>query len=195
MVTYTLSSCNQECTAFLSDDTGSIKLRSLHQGVRIWNFEEKTKQKNKKSLRQCFWLNEECPKLLSSLGIDHRRRKTIPLRNSLGKKKSSSGHHCMSGIYIIGHYVMTWSISNCEQGSGSCLFLQTQHQNVSYGREAGRTDPYGPQEMATQAHQASHRHCLCFALSCRFTGCRPLNFLYLINLKFWVRAPNGCCIL
>ena len=27
------------------------------------------------------------------------------------------------------------------------------------------------------------------------TGCCPLNFLYLINLKFWVRAPNGCCIL
>ena len=27
------------------------------------------------------------------------------------------------------------------------------------------------------------------------TGGCPLNFLYLINLKFWVRAPNGCCIL
>ena len=27
-------------------------------------------------------------------------------------------------------------------------------------------------------------------------GCYcPLNFLYLINLKFWVRAPNGCCVL
>ena len=26
-------------------------------------------------------------------------------------------------------------------------------------------------------------------------GCCPLNFLNLINLKFRVRAPNGCCIL
>ena len=26
-------------------------------------------------------------------------------------------------------------------------------------------------------------------------GCFPLNFLNLINLKFRVRAPNGCCIL
>ena len=25
-------------------------------------------------------------------------------------------------------------------------------------------------------------------------GCCPLNFLNLINLKFRVRAPNGCCI-
>ena len=51
----------------------------------------------------------------------------------------------MSGINI-GHCVMTWSISNCEQGSGTCLFLQKLHQNVSYGREAGRNDPYGPQD-------------------------------------------------
>ena len=90
----------------------------------------------------------------------------------------------MSGIYNIGHCVMTWSISNCEQGSGTCLFLQTQHQNVSCGREAGGTDPYGPQEMATQAHQASRRHYLCFATPCSPMGCCPLNFLYLINMKF-----------
>ena len=47
----------------------------------------------------------------------------------------------MSGVYNIGHCVMTWSVSNCEQGSGTCLFLQTQHQNVSNGREVGRNDP------------------------------------------------------
>ena len=76
----------------------------------------------------------------------------------------------MSGIYNIGHCVMTWSFPNCEQGSGTCLFLQTQHKNVSYGREAGRTDPYGPQEMATQAHQASRQHYLCFAVFCRSNG-------------------------
>ena len=26
-------------------------------------------------------------------------------------------------------------------------------------------------------------------------GCCPLSLLYLVNLKFRVRAPNGCCIL
>ena len=35
----------------------------------------------------------------------------------------------MSGIYNIGHSVMPWWISNCEQGSGTCLFLWTQHHN------------------------------------------------------------------
>ena len=38
----------------------------------------------------------------------------------------------MSGIYNVGQCVMTWSISNCEQGSGTCFFLQIQHQNVSF---------------------------------------------------------------
>ena len=46
----------------------------------------KTTKKNKKNLGLCFWLNEECPKLLSSLGIDHWIRKTIPLWNSPGEK-------------------------------------------------------------------------------------------------------------
>ena len=80
------------------------------------NFEEKTKQnkkqnQNKKNLSAVFLLNEECPKLLSCLGIDHRRRMTIPLWNSSGGGgggMSSSGHHCMSGIYNIGHCVMPW---------------------------------------------------------------------------------------
>ena len=42
--------------------------------------------KKKKSFG-CLWLNEECPKLLCSLGTDHRRRKTIPLWNSSGKNE------------------------------------------------------------------------------------------------------------
>ena len=41
----------------------------------------------------------------------------------------------------------------------------------SYKREAGRTDPYGPQEMATQAHQASRRHYLCFAFPAVPSAC------------------------
>ena len=38
-----------------------------------------------------FLLNEECPKLLSGLGIDHRRRKTIPLSNSSGNERVLQG--------------------------------------------------------------------------------------------------------
>ena len=58
----------------------------------------------------------------------------------------------MSGIYNIGQL--------CDQtvSRGQVLvFIDTvlDHHNVFYEREAGRTHPYGPQEMATQAHQAS----------------------------------------
>ena len=31
----------------------------------------------------------------------------------------------MSGIYDIGHCVMTWLFSNCEQGSGSTYLFVT----------------------------------------------------------------------
>ena len=36
---------------FLSFNTGTIKLLSLRQGVRFWNFEEKNKKKHKKKLK------------------------------------------------------------------------------------------------------------------------------------------------
>ena len=48
--------------------------------------------------------------------------------------------------------------------------INTAPEYISYEREAGRTDPYGPQEMATQAHQASRRHYLCYTISCRSNG-------------------------
>ena len=57
---------------------------------------------NKHIFRLCFGLSQECPKLFCGLGIDHRRRKTIALWNSLGKAKSYPGHHCMSSIYNMG---------------------------------------------------------------------------------------------
>ena len=87
---------------YLSCHTGTIKFDHYARESEFGILERK------KIICLCFWLNEECPTLLSSLGIDHRRRKTIPLWNSSGKKKISSGHHCMSDIYNIGHCVMTW---------------------------------------------------------------------------------------
>ena len=47
---------------------------------------KKTTQKKHKNLWLNFCLNKECPKLLCGLGIGHRRRQTIPMRNSSGKK-------------------------------------------------------------------------------------------------------------
>ena len=45
---------------------------------------------------------------------------------------NSSGHHYMSGIYNIGHCVMPWWISNCEQGSGSLLVFFYRHSTRKY---------------------------------------------------------------
>ena len=47
------------------------------------NFEKKKKNTFSSVF---FLLNEECPKLLCVQGIDHRRRKTIPVWNSSGEK-------------------------------------------------------------------------------------------------------------
>ena len=73
-------------------------------------------------------------------------------------------------VWYLQYWALCDALADFKQGSGTCLFLQTQHQNVFYEREAGRTDPYGPQEMASQARQASHQHYLCFAISCRPWG-------------------------
>ena len=73
----------------------------------------------------------------------------------------------MSGVCGIEHYVMTWLISNCEQGSYTCLFQKTLLHNESCEREARRTGSSKPQEMAIQAHQAFRGHYSCFAISCR----------------------------
>ena len=47
--------------------------------------------------------NEECPNFLSSLWIDHRRRKTIPLWNSPGKKEL-----LRASLYVC--YLQYWAL-------------------------------------------------------------------------------------
>ena len=63
----------------------------------FWRKKTETKQKIKTNLSAVFWLNEECPTLLSSLVIDHRRRKTIPLWNSSG---GGGGEWILQGITV-----------------------------------------------------------------------------------------------
>ena len=100
----------------------------------------------------------------------------------------------MSGIYDIEHYVMTCYYSNCEPESRTCLFQYNMLHNESCEREARRTDAYRPQEMAIQAQALANTSRVLPSPACPAGRCH-LNFLNLINLKFQVRAPNGCCIL
>ena len=98
---------------FLSTILASLKLKHYARECEFWTFDKiKNKNSNNKKKHKNFWLdvclNEECPKLLCGLDIGHRRRQTIPMWNSSGGKRNSSGHHCMSGVCGIEHYVMTW---------------------------------------------------------------------------------------
>ena len=56
---------------------------------------------------------------------------------------NSLGHHCISGIYNIGHCVMPWWISNCEQGSGTCFFFRHSTRMYLMKEKQGRPIPTG----------------------------------------------------
>ena len=66
----------------------SLKLEHYTRECEFRNFDKIKKQKKQnnttkhKNLWLNFCLNKECPKLLCGLGIGHRRRQTIPMRNS-----------------------------------------------------------------------------------------------------------------
>ena len=102
----------------------------------------------------------------------------------------------MSGVCGIEHYVMTWYFSNCEQGSYIFVFFNRHCSTINLVKEKqGGLIPPGLKRWPFQLFQH-------FADTTRVSpspagpaGCCPLNFLNLINLKFQVRAPNGCCIL
>ena len=98
-------------------------------------------------------------------------------------------------------YLQYWALFDdlvdfkMRAGSGTCLFLKTQHHNVSYERGEGRNDPYRPREMAlTHIEHLTDTTCVSPSPAGP-AGCCPLNFLYLINPKLLVRAPKRCCVL
>ena len=62
-----------------------------------------------------------------------------------GQGTSITIHVCL--VYAILRTKCMWKLSKCERGSSACLFQWSQHHNKSYGREAKRTIPYGPQEI------------------------------------------------
>ena len=72
----------------LSIYIGSLIHEHYTRECEFGNF-DKIKNKNTKKHKN-FWLNfclnKKCHKLLCGLGICHRRRQTIPMRNSSGEK-------------------------------------------------------------------------------------------------------------
>ena len=78
----------------------------------------------KKTLLAVFLTKWRDPQLFCCLGIDYWKKKTVPTWNIVQGKTQSSWHLLMSGIYNVGHCVMTcwvW-LSKCEQGSSSLFF-------------------------------------------------------------------------
>ena len=75
----------------------SLKLEHYTRECEFRNFDKKKThtqkkakkktQKKHKNLWLNFCLNKECPKLLCGLGIGHRRRQTISMRNSWGERE------------------------------------------------------------------------------------------------------------
>ena len=127
---------------------------------------------------------EESSNLLNGLRIDHRKRKTIPLRNISGKK-SSSGHHCMSGIYV--QYLPL-----CDdlygQGSGTCLFFYRHSTTINFMKEnQGGLIPTGLKRWPLKRIEHFADTTCVSPSPAGPAGCCPLNFIYLINLQFCLR--------
>ena len=156
------------------------RMRSLRQGVRIWNFEEnKTKQKQniqtRKIFRLCFWLNEECPKLLSSLGIDHRMRRTIPLWNSSGKMSSLGITVCLVST-ILGTVWCPGRFQTVSRGQVLVFFYRHNTRMYLMKEKQGGPIPTGlkrwPLKHLTDTTYTSPS-------PAGPAGCCPLNFLCL----------------
>ena len=147
------------------------------------------------SNEQKFLQNEECPKLLSSLGIDHRRRKTIPLWNSPGEKRVLQGITVCLVSTILGTVWWPGRFQTASRGQVLVFFYRHSTRMYLMKEKLGGPIPKGLKRWPLKfiKHLA---YTTCVKPSpAGPAGCCPLNFLYLINLKFWVRAPNGCCIL
>ena len=143
----------------------------------------------KKIFRLCFWLNEECPKLRSSLGIDHRRRKTTPLRNSSGENE-----FFWASLYV--WYLQYWAL--CDALVDFKLWAGVRYLSrtrMYLMKRRGGPIPTGLKRWPLKLVKHLADTACVSPSPAGPTGCCPLNFLYLVNLKFRVRAPIGCCIL
>ena len=157
--------------------------------LEFWR-KEKKKKKKKKNLSAVFWLNEKCPKVLSSLGIDQRMRKTSPLRYSPGKKE-----FFRASLYV--WYLQYWAL--CDDLVAFKLWAGVRYLSFSIDTTPEcilwkRSREYRSVWPLKFIKHLADTTCVSPSPAGPTGGC-PLNFLYLINLKSWVRDPNGCCIL
>ena len=184
----------------------SLKLENYTRECEFRNFDKKIKktknktkkntQKNHKKKHKNLWLNfcsnKECPKLLCGLVIGHRRRQTIPMRNSSGGKGILKG----VTVCLVSAVLSTMWWHGSFQTVSIFVSFNRHCSTMNFVKEKqGGLVPPGLKRWPFQLIQH-------FADTTRVSpspagpaGCCPLNFLNLINLKFQVRAPNGCCIL
>ena len=149
----------------------------------------------KKIFRLCFLLIKECPKLLSGLGINHWRRKTVPLWTSPGKKRVLQGITLCLVSTILD--TVWWPGRFQTVSRGQELVFIYRHNTTMYLMKEKQGGPISTGLKRWPLKLIKHlADTTCVSPSpAGPTGCCPLNFHYLINLKLWVRAQNGCCIL
>ena len=142
-----------------------------------------------------FCLIKECPKLLCGHYLVHRRKQTIPMWNSSGEKEILQGITvCLVSAVLS---TMWWPCSFQAVSRDHILVFFNRHcstMNSVKDKQRGMVPP-GLKRWPFKLikHFADTTRVL--PSPAGPTGCCPLNFLNLVNLKFRVRAPNEFCIL
>ena len=162
--------------------------------LEFWR-KKQNKQKQSKRTRKifqlCFWLNEECP----SQGIDHRRRKIIPLRNSSEKERVLQGITVCLVSTILGTVLWPGRFQTVSRGQVLVFFYRHSTRMYLMKEKQGGPIPMGLKRWPLKLIKHLANTTCVLPSPAGPTSCCPLKFLYLINLNFWVRAQNGCCIL
>ena len=143
--------------------------------MRIWNFEQKNKTKKKqlkKNLSAVFWLNEECPKLFSGRGIDHQRRKTIPLWYSSGGGGGGGKEFFRASLYVwcLQYWALCDALVDFKLWAGVrylSFSIDIAPECILWKRSREDRSLRASRDGHTQVSQASRRLYLCFAISCR----------------------------
>ena len=101
----------------------------------------------------------------------------------------------MSGFCGIEHYVMTWYFQTVSRGHILVFFNRhCSTMNLVKEKQGGLVPP-GLKRWPFELIEHFADTTSVSPSPAGPAGYCPLNFLNLINLKFRVRAPNGCCIL